>query len=55
MAGAPVPIPVPDLDTKILSVADLQEAASKKLPNNVRGNQQVSLYEACLRALSQSI
>ena len=38
MAGAPAPVPVPDLDFKILSIADLKEAASKKLPSHIRGN-----------------
>ena len=39
MAGAPVPVPTSsDLDEKILSIADLEKAASKKLGRNARGN-----------------
>ena len=38
MAGAPVPVPTAaDLDEKILSIADLEKAASKKLGRNARG------------------
>ena len=37
MAGAPVPVPVSDLDEKILSIADLEVAAAKKLGKNARG------------------
>ena len=38
MAGAPVPVPTSaDLDEKILSIADLEKAASKKLGRNARG------------------
>lgn len=36
--GAPLPIPVPDSKEVILSIADLKEAASKKLPTSARGN-----------------
>ena len=36
--GAPVPIPVSDSGTAILSIADMKEAASKKLPKSARGN-----------------
>ncbi|KAM0803732.1 (S)-2-hydroxy-acid oxidase [Usnea florida] len=37
MAGAPVPVPTSsDLDEKILSIADLEKAASKKLGKNAR-------------------
>ena len=39
MAGAPVPVATDsDLDEKILSIADLEKAASKKLGRNARGN-----------------
>lgn len=36
--GAPIPIPVSDSGMTILSIADLKEAASKKLPKSARGN-----------------
>ena len=38
MAGAPVPVPTSsDLEEKILSIKDLEKAASKKLGRNARG------------------
>lgn len=36
--GAPIPIPTSDPDEKILSIADLEKAASKKLGKSARGN-----------------
>ena len=36
--GAPVPVPTSDPDQKILSIADLEKAASKKLGKSARGN-----------------
>lgn len=45
MAGAPVPIPATEKETKILCIADLKETASKKLPQSARGNQLNSLSE----------
>lgn len=36
MAGKPIPVPVPESALKILSIPDLQEAASKKLPKSAR-------------------
>ena len=42
MAGAPVPVPTSsDSDEKILSIGDLEKAASKKLGRNARGNGRV--------------
>ena len=38
--GAPVPVPTSDPDGKILSIADLEKAASKKLGKSARGNPQ---------------
>lgn len=38
--GAPVPVPTSDPDQKILSIADLERAASKKLGKSARGNRQ---------------
>lgn len=38
--GAPVPVPTSDPDEKILSIADLEKAASKKLGKSARGNTQ---------------
>ena len=35
--GAPVPIPTSDLAEKILSIKDLERAASKKLGRTARG------------------
>ena len=35
--GAPVPVPTSDPDQKILSIADLEKAASKKLGKSARG------------------
>lgn len=35
--GAPVPVPTSDPDQKILSIVDLEKAASKKLGKNARG------------------
>lgn len=35
--GAPVPVPVPESQDKILSIADLEKAASKKLGKTARG------------------
>ena len=36
--GAPIPIPTADLDEKILSIKDLEKAASKKLAQSLKGN-----------------
>ena len=36
--GAPIPVPTSDPDEKILSIADLEKAASKKLDKTARGN-----------------
>lgn len=36
--GAPIPIPVADSGMTILSIADLKDVASKKLPKSARGN-----------------
>ena len=36
--GAPVPVPLSDPQVPILCVADLKEAASKRLPDSARGN-----------------
>ena len=44
--GAPIPIPTADLDEKILSVKDLEKAASKKLAQSLKGNR--SLFSYCL-------
>ena len=38
--GAPVPVPTSDPDEKILSIADLEKEASKKLGKSARGNTQ---------------
>ena len=35
--GAPVPIPVPEREDKILSIKDLEKAASKKLGKTAGG------------------
>lgn len=35
--GAPVPVPTSDPDEKILSIADLEKAASTKLGKTARG------------------
>ena len=35
--GAPVPIPVPEREDKILSIKDLERAASKKLGKTAGG------------------
>ena len=50
MAGAPVPIPISDAQTPILCIADLKEAASKRLPNSARGNTHV-LTKHCFLVL----
>ena len=39
--GAPIPIPTADLDEKILSIKDLEKAASKKLAQSLKGNRPV--------------
>ena len=36
--GAPIPIPTADLDEKILSIKDLEKAASKKFAQSLKGN-----------------
>lgn len=36
--GAPVPVPTSDPDQRILSIADLEKAASQKLGKSARGN-----------------
>lgn len=36
--GGPVPVPTSDPDEKVLSIADLEKAASKKLGKIARGN-----------------
>lgn len=36
--GAPVPILVSEPQPHILCIADMKEAASKRLPSNVQGN-----------------
>ncbi len=46
--GAPVPIPVSDSETIVLSIADLKEAASKKLPKGARGNHSYFSYATSL-------
>ena len=38
--GAPIPVPTSDPDEKILSIADLEKAASKRLGKSARGNRQ---------------
>ena len=35
--GAPIPIPVPEREDKILSIKDLEKAASKKLGKTAGG------------------
>lgn len=35
--GAPIPVSVSDSEAKILCIADLEKAASKKLPTGARG------------------
>ena len=42
--GAPVPVPTSDPDQKILSIADLQREASKKLGKSARGDWQLFLF-----------
>lgn len=44
--GAPVPIPTSDPDEKILSIADLEKAATKRLGKSARGKREVSIYYA---------
>lgn len=39
--GAPIPVPTSDPDEKILSIADLEKAASKKLEKSARGKMQL--------------
>lgn len=39
--GGPIPVPTSDPDQKILSIADLEKAASKKLEKSARGNRPV--------------
>lgn len=36
--GAPIPIPTADVDEKILSIKDLEHAASERLGRSARGN-----------------
>ena len=43
--GAPIPIPTADLDEKILSIKDLEKAASKKLAQGLKGKR--SLFSSC--------
>ena len=43
--GAPIPVPTSDFEEKILSIKDLERAASKKLEKNTRGNRLVILHE----------
>lgn len=42
--GAPIPIPTADLDEKILSIKDLEKAASKKLARSLKGNRSLFFY-----------
>ncbi len=42
--GAPIPIPTSDLEEKILSIKDLERAASKKLDKSTRGNRLIFLH-----------
>ena len=43
--GAPIPIPTADLEEKILSITDLEKAASKKLAQNLKGSR--PLFPSC--------
>ena len=48
--GGPVPVPTSDPDQKILSIADLEKAASEKLEKSARGKSEFSItsYDASL-------
>lgn len=53
--GAPVPVPTSDPDEKILSIADLEKAASKRLGKTARGNFEIFIMPGFLRILMVAI
>jgi hypothetical protein len=45
--GAPIPVPVADPEEKILCIADLEQAGSRKMEKGARGESRRGFNSAC--------